>query len=104
LKTSKRSVPVYVFDEHNEAFYFWCKAERNGFTDGPLDLLHVDAHDDMGRCNAFAKSLYFPDGTDNRDYLRYYRGFVKTELDIGNFILPAVLKKLIRNVYFVLVV
>ena len=94
-------IPTYTFDEHNEAFLFWCKAKRDGFIDGPLDLLHVDAHDDMGLCDTFTKSLYFPDGADYHAYMQYYRGFVETELNIGNFILPAVLNKLIRNIYFV---
>jgi hypothetical protein len=66
-----------------------------------LDLLHVDAHDDMGRRENFAKALYFPDGSQAGDYLEYYRAFADTELDIASFILPAVLNKLVRNVYFV---
>ena len=94
-------IPIYSFDEHNEAFFFWHKAKREGFLDGPLDLLHVDAHDDMGRRDRFARSVYFPDGSEHGDYLEYYRGFADTELDIASFILPAVLNKLIRNVYFV---
>ena len=94
-------VPIYTFDEHNEAFFFWHKAKREGFIEGPLDLLHIDAHNDMGRSDKFAKSVYFPDGSDHRDYLRYYRAFAETDLDISNFIRPAVLNKLIRNIYFV---
>lgn len=93
-------MPIYTFDEHNEAFFFWQKAKHDGFIDLPLDLLHVDAHNDMGRREKFAKSVYFPNGSD-RDYLGYYREFAQTELDIASFILPAVLNKLIRNVYFV---
>jgi hypothetical protein len=94
-------VPVYTFDEHNEAFFFWHKAKREGLIEGPLDLLHIDAHSDMGRSDRFAKSVYFPDGSDHLDYLRYYRALAETDLDISNFIRPAVLNKLIRNIYFV---
>ena len=94
-------VPIYTFDEHNEAFFFWHKAKREGFIEGPLDLLHIDAHNDMGRSGRFAKSVYFPDGSGHRDFLGYYHEFAQTELDIGSFILPAILNKLICNVYFV---
>ncbi len=95
------NTPVYTFDEHDEAFFYWHKAKREGFLDVPLDLLHVDAHDDMGRRDRYTQSVYPPGGSEHRDYLGYYRGFAETELDIGSFILPAVLSKLIRNVYFV---
>jgi len=94
-------LPIYTFDEHNEAFFFWHKARREGFLDGPLDLLHLDAHDDMGQSDRFTRSVYCPDGFESGDYLEYYRGFAETELDISSFILPAVLNKLIRNIYFV---
>jgi len=94
-------VPIYTFDEHNEAFFFWHKAKREGFIEGPLDLLHIDAHNDMGRSGRFAKSVYFPDGSEHRDFLGYYHEFAQTELDIGSFILPAILNKLLRNIYFV---
>jgi hypothetical protein len=93
-------VPTYTFDEHNEAFFFWHKAKREGFIEGPLDLLHIDAHNDMGRRENFTRSVYFPNGSD-RSYLEYYREFARTEIDIASFILPAILNKLICNVYFV---
>jgi hypothetical protein len=98
---SVSKAPIYTFDEHNEAFLFWHKAKRGGFFNGPLDLLHVDAHDDMGRRDRFATSVYSLNGSEGRDYLDYYQEFAQTELDIGTFILPAVLNKLIRNIYFV---
>jgi len=93
-------VPISIFDEHNEAFFFWHAAKHAGFINSPLDLLHVDAHHDMGRNDQFAKSIYFLDGSEEQDYLGYYREFAQTELDISNFILPAVLNKLVHNVYF----
>jgi hypothetical protein len=94
-------VPIYIFDEHNEAFFFWHAAKREGFIDSPLDLLHVDAHDDMGQKDPSAKSIYGPDNSHPSDYLSYYREFAETELHISDFIFPAILNKLVRNVYFV---
>jgi hypothetical protein len=97
----KRGVPTYVFDEHNEAFYFWHKAKYEGFLNEPLDLFHIDAHDDMRRGDVFKRSLYFPNDLQQDGYANYYQDFAKNELHISNFILPAVLNGLIKNVYFI---
>jgi hypothetical protein len=98
---NRSKIPIYTFNEHNEAFFFWHAAKHDGFIDSPLDLLHVDAHEDLGRRDRFAKSVYLPGGSERPDYLEYYREFAETELDIANFVLPAVLNKLVRNIYFV---
>jgi hypothetical protein len=96
-----RSVPVHVFDEHAEAFYYWQMAKHDGLMDGPPDLFHVDAHDDMDCPPRFGRSLYLRSESRNGDGLRYYRDFARTELHIGGFIVPAVLAGLIRNIYFI---
>ncbi len=93
-------VPAYIFDEHNEAFYFWNKARHDGYFSKPLDLFHIDAHADMGGPERFDSALFFS-GTMQDGYLKYYKRFAKNELNIGNFIVPAVLSGLIRNVYFI---
>jgi hypothetical protein len=100
MTTSNGSIPVYIFDEHNEAFYYWNKAKYEGFIKEPIDLFHVDAHDDMGRPESFQKSIYFPRELPDSK-IEYYRDFANTDLNIGNFIVPAVLVGLIRNVYFI---
>ncbi|MEK6732145.1 MAG: UPF0489 family protein [Candidatus Omnitrophota bacterium] len=93
-------IPLYAFDEHNDAFYFWHKAKFEGYLNGPLDLLHIDAHDDIDPVTSFKKSLYFTN--DKQDgYLAYYQDFAKNELKINNFIRPAILTDLIKNVYFI---
>jgi hypothetical protein len=93
--------PIYVFDEHNEAFAYWHKARHEGVLTDPLDLLHIDAHNDMSGPERFNKSLYCPYPMESADYAAYYADFAKSELSIANFIIPAVLQKLVRNVYFV---
>jgi len=92
--------PIYVFDEHNEAFYFWQKAKFEGHLKGPLDLFHVDAHSDIDRTSSFRSSLYFTRPHSNA-YLDYYRDFTKNELGISDFIRPAVLAGLVKDVYFI---
>lgn len=99
-KLSKKIVPLYKFNEHNEAFYFWHKAKHYGYIREPVDVFHIDAHDDMGGGEPFRKSVYFPEHA-KCGYLKYYREFSKRELTISGFILPAVLNGLVRNVYFI---
>jgi hypothetical protein len=101
ILSQSSKIPIYTFNEHNEAFYFWHHAKQKGFIDGPVDLLHIDAHDDMGRPDRIDKSLYFQNGAEQRKYLEYYQQVAENQLDIANFILPAILNKLVRNVYFV---
>jgi len=99
-KHAKKTVPHYIFDEHNEAFYHWHKAFHEGLIQEPLDLFHIDAHSDMSRPRLLRKSLYYPIGGKDT-YLQYYADFAKTELDINNFIVPAILNRIIKNVYFI---
>lgn len=99
MKGSK-STPVYVLDEHNEAFYSWQLARIDGYLTGPVDLFHIDAHDDMGRPARFGRSIYFH-GPSLEAELEYYMEFSRAELNIANFIFPAILAGLIRNVYFI---
>jgi hypothetical protein len=95
----ENNVPLYVCDEHNEAFYFWHKARHDGYLKKPLDLFHVDAHDDMGMSSPFSTSLYH-DKESRVNYGDYYSAFSEKELHNGNFILPAVLSGMLRNIYF----
>lgn len=93
-------IPVYEFDEHNDAFFSWHRAIYEGFIHQPLDLIHIDAHNDMEKPKAFTKSLYIPVSTEDK-YLNYYLDFAEKELTISNFILPAVLSRIVNNVYFI---
>jgi hypothetical protein len=77
-------IPVYVVEEHHEAFYVWQTAVQEGvLAPGGNTLLHVDEHSDMTlpRLRRPLGSIKGPD-----DLLQ----FTYDELDIGNFIWPAV--------------
>jgi hypothetical protein len=89
-----------TINEHNEAFYYWHKAKQEKFIKYPLDLFHIDAHSDMGKAETFQDSLY-PSSTHPGDFLKYYKNFGQNELHNGNFIIPAVLLGLVKNVYFI---
>lgn len=77
-------VPVYVVEEHHEAFCVWQRAAAAGvIAPEGNTLLHVDEHSDMSlpRLGRPLKSIAGPD-----DLVRFTYG----ELDIGNFIWPSI--------------
>ena len=95
-----RKLPIFIFNEHQEAYFYWHKAKHEGAIREPLDLFHFDAHDDMDRTVGFGRSLYGPGGrAGSAASLDHHSDFVRNELDLSNFILPAILTKLVRNVY-----
>ncbi|MBN1998789.1 UPF0489 family protein, partial [candidate division KSB1 bacterium] len=94
-----KPIPVFCFDEHHEAYYYWHRARLEAYITGPTDLIHVDAHHDMAKPADFSVSLYAGDAAlaSNPDF---YRRFAASQLTIADFILPAVLSGVVRNVYF----
>jgi len=95
-----KTIPAYLFDEHNEAFYYWHKARHDGYLDKALDIYHIDAHSDMATVHKLRRSLYWSDEAKD-GYLARYRQLAFKELNIANFIIPAVLTGIIRNIYFI---
>ncbi len=73
-------VPVYFFDNHNHAFYFWHRSMKQGAFPSGLPLVHVDQHSDMRR-----PSRWLPAGADEGEVFAYTRDV----LNVGNFIQPA---------------
>ena len=100
MTNRKKDTPIYVFDEHNEAYYYWHKAKYEGYIKEPLDLFHIDAHSDMMKSDSIQTSIYFPNDSQV-SYLEYYQDLAKNEFNIGNFIIPAILNVLVKNVYFI---
>jgi len=92
-------IPVYVFDEHNLAYYYWHKAKYEKVFKKPLDLFHIDAHEDMGCITKLDQSIYSDDAREKA--LEYHRKIAQECLGNGFFILPAVLNGLVKNVYFI---
>lgn len=71
---------IYIFDNHNHAFYFWIKSlSLNRFSKG-CKLVHVDQHKDMRGPENYDVEI------DNiEDVFRY----TNEVLNVGNFIKPA---------------
>ena len=71
---------VYIFDNHNHAFYFWIKSLKKGnFTKG-CKLVHVDQHKDTREPENYNVDI---DNID--DVFRY----TNETLNVGSFIKPA---------------
>jgi hypothetical protein len=56
----KKPVPGKFVRHHDGAFYFWRRLIRSGQLDAPFDLIHVDAHADLG-CMAICPHFFFCD-------------------------------------------
>ena len=78
---SKNSRIVYIFDNHNHAFNFWCREIKLGNLKKGLRLLHVDQHKDTR-----IPPNYDVDIDDLDDVSRY----TNKVLNVGSFIKPAI--------------
>jgi hypothetical protein len=80
---------ITVVDEHHEVFLLWEEALATGRIKKGTNLLHVDAHSDLST-PIITESVYSKD----------IRGFVKRQLNISNFIIPAVLRGIFKEIVF----
>lgn len=89
------TVPLFIIEEHHEAWFIWNYGYFNGFI-RPFGntLLHVDAHEDMGisRFNASVDEL--------EDDLQKIYTYGCQELGIASFIIPAIYRGIINNYTF----
>jgi len=91
-------VPVFVVEEHHEAFIVWHEAIRGGLL-RPANrnvLLHVDAHSDM-RTDCFRSPI--PDSSCSAEAIEK---FAYEELIISSFIIPALYQKVFYEVCWLL--
>lgn len=83
---------IYVFDNHNHAFYFWMKSLKNNEFNKGCKLVHVDQHKDMRKPNN-----YEVDVEDLDNVFRY----TNEVLNVGNFIQPALKKEIFSEVIII---
>ena len=80
IKYPYKDKDIYIFDNHNHAFYFWIKSLKKGnFTKG-CKLVHVDQHKDTRE-----PDNYDVDINNINDVFRY----TNEVLNVGSFIKPA---------------
>jgi hypothetical protein len=84
---------IFIFDNHNHAFFFWMYALKEGRLKKGSTLVHIDQHTDMRE-----PSKYFDikaiSGFNLKDVFEY----TNYELNVGNFIKPALALNLFSNV------
>ncbi len=88
LLTERR--PGFVVEPHNEIFYRWGEALEGGQMTAPLEVVHVDAHADLGLGDAsyayVMSELAFEPIEDRYEILRARRPQSREEmLDLGNY-------------------
>lgn len=88
-------IPLYIIEEHHEAFYIWNRAAAAGFLP-PFGntLLHVDHHPDFecGAYNADWNALF--------SSLDEMRAFTYESLGVADFICPAIYQGIFNEVVF----
>lgn len=82
--------PIFVFDNHNHAFYFWHISAQELKITEPLLLIHIDQHKDA----RIPTSLLSPTEAQDPKLLFEYTNFT---LNVGNFIPPAIKTGLISD-------
>ncbi len=83
---------VYIFDNHNHAFYFWIKSLNKGnFTKG-CKLVHVDQHKDTREPQNYNVDI------DNIDDVFRYTNEI---LNVGSFIKPALKHNIFSEVIII---
>ena len=75
---------IFIFDNHNHAFFFWVYALKNGKIPSGLPLVHVDQHRDT-REPPESFSFDHPNDIDLSAAFQY----TNFTLNVGNFIKPA---------------
>lgn len=80
VKYNFKEKDVYIFDNHNHAFYFWIKSLNKGMFNRGCKLVHIDQHKDMREPDNYDVKI-----NDIDDVFRY----TNYTLNVGNFIKPA---------------
>ena len=89
------AIPLFVFEEHHEAFFVWHYAAANQIIHRYNNtLLHVDEHSDM-KITCLRDSLNCV-GNNLRDIYR----FTYEQLSIADFMIPAIYQGFFAHIYW----
>ncbi|WPQ65541.1 UPF0489 family protein [Chitinophaga sancti] len=92
----KRAIPLFIIEEHHEAFYVWNYAAQQQLIPASHNsLLHVDEHSDMS-AGRFKRTIYALNG-----HLEDIRKYTYSELRIDTFLSAAIVKGLIDKLCWV---
>ena len=75
---------IFIFDNHNQAFFFWLAGYMQGKIKPGLPLVHIDQHTDM------REPTSYPDFSLSEEIsLKQVFDYTNNVLNVGNFIRPA---------------
>lgn len=83
IHVKKDQQEIFIFDNHNHAFFFWAYALYHGLIKTHSFLVHVDQHSDMWKPSSFL----YPSELKKADDVFYYTNYI---LNVGSFIKPAI--------------
>lgn len=83
--------PIFIFDNHNHAFFFWHWWTFQNQLKTPFDLIHIDQHKD----SRIPATIITPEQSKDEKSLHQYTNEI---LNVGNFIPPAIKTGLISTV------
>ncbi len=75
---------IFLFDNHNHAFFFWMAAFLQKILEPGLKLIHVDMHSDMHK-----PPFFFPFELDQTFTLKDVFEYTNFTLNVATFITPA---------------
>jgi hypothetical protein len=90
------SIPLYLFEEHNEAMYYWLYSFKYGFIHRNNCLLHFDDHADL-RSPSFHQTINLLTHKDEADI----KEFTDKEVKIDTFIIPSIYLNIIDDMVWV---
>lgn len=86
----ERNVPVYIFDDHNHAFFAWLEALNEGRIDKKSILYHYDDHSDGNKVS------YIPQKHDLKTMAQFAQS-----LEFDSFVHPAMELNVVDQVYWI---
>lgn len=92
LKREGIEQKIFLFDNHNHAFYFWCLARNNGLIWDRNILIHIDEHADTRDPLEY---LFKPDSLDLEKVFEYTNFW---KVNVWNYIIPAIKEWIIWEV------
>ncbi len=85
---------IFIFDNHNHAFFFWLVGLKEGLIKQNLTLLHVDQHKDTRKPSKYLD--FRPTDIDLQEAFRYTNDI----LNVGNFLSSAIHSSIFSKVEF----
>jgi len=82
---------IFIFDNHNHAFFFWIYAYHAGIINFGENLVHIDQHTDMRKPEKWLAISEMHDALKIFEYTNF-------SLNVGNFIQPALQLNLFKKI------